>query len=167
MVVGAAKPGLAADDDLFESRIRPLLVARCQGCHSTATGKTSGGLALDSRQGWQTGGDSGAAIVPGDSDSSLLLRAVKHGDGVSAMPPEDAGPPLTPSEIDDLATWIAAGAADPRVLEARLGGMTREAAESWWSFASPVAATPPAISDSGLVANDIDRFIVAGLEARG
>ena len=167
IAVGAAKPGLAAEDDLFESRIRPLLVARCQGCHATATGKTSGGLALDSRQGWQTGGDSGAAIVPGDSDASLLLRAVQGADGVAAMPPEDAGPALTPSEIDDLAAWISSGAADPRVLEARLGGMTREAAGSWWSFARPVAATPPAISDSGLVANDIDHFIVAGLEARG
>ena len=167
MVAGVTTPSPAADDDLFESRIRPLLVARCQGCHSTATGKTSGGLAIDSRQGWVSGGDSGPAIVPGDSDASLLMRAVKHADGVSAMPPEDAGPALTPSEIDDLATWIAAGAADPRVLEARLGGMTREAAGSWWSFTSPVAATPPAVSDPGLVANDLDRFIVAGLEARG
>ena len=41
------------------------------------------------------------------------MRAVKDADGVSAMPPEDAGPALTPREIDDLATWIAAGAADP------------------------------------------------------
>jgi hypothetical protein len=167
IAVGAAKPGLAADDDLFENRIRPLLVARCQSCHATESGKTSGGLALDSRQGWASGGDSGPAIVPGDSDASLLLRAVKHADGVSAMPPEDAGPPLTPGEIDDLTTWIAAGAADPRVLEDRLGGMVREAAESWWSFTNPVAATPPDVADPGLVANDIDRFIVAGLEARG
>ena len=166
LVVGVATPSPAADDDLFENRIRPLLVARCQGCHATATGKTSGGLALDSRQGWASGGDSGAAVVPGDSEGSLLLRAVKHADGVSAMPPEDAGPPLTPSEIDDLAIWISTGAADPRVLEARLGGMNREAAESWWSFTRPVAAIPPA-SDPELVANDIDRFIVAGLVAQG
>lgn len=167
MIAGATTRTPAADDDLFESRIRPLLVARCQGCHATTTGKTSGGLALDSRQGWASGGDSGPAVVPGDSDASLLMRAVKHADGVSAMPPEEAGPPLTPSEIADLATWISTGAADPRVLEARLGGMAREAAESWWSFAGPVAARPPEISDPGLVANDIDRFIVAGLEARG
>jgi Protein of unknown function (DUF1553)/Protein of unknown function (DUF1549)/Planctomycete cytochrome C len=167
LVANATTPSPAADDDFFENRIRPLLVARCQGCHATATGKTSGGLALDSRQGWQTGGDSGAAIVPGDSDASLLLRAVKHADGVSAMPPEDAGPALTPGEIDDLATWISSGAADPRVLEARLGGMNREAAASWWSFRSPVAAIPPEVFDAGLVANDIDRFIVAGLESSG
>ncbi|MEN9664606.1 MAG: hypothetical protein RLZZ326_969 [Planctomycetota bacterium] len=167
LVVGATTRSPAADDDLFENRIRPLLVARCQGCHATATGKTSGGLALDSRQGWQTGGDSGPAIVPGDSDASLLLRAVQGADGVAAMPPEDAGPALTPGEIDDLATWISSGAADPRVLEARLGGMNREAAASWWSFSRPVAAIPPEVFDAGLVANDIDRFITAGLESRG
>ena len=146
MVLVATTPLRAADDDFFETRIRPLLVARCQSCHSTATGKTSGGLALDSRQGWTTGGDSGPAIVPGDIDASLLLRAVQGADGVSARPPEDAGPALTPSEIADLATWIGAGAADPRMLEARLGGMSREAATSWWSFSPPVAATPPSVA---------------------
>ncbi|MFM8286956.1 MAG: c-type cytochrome domain-containing protein, partial [Planctomycetaceae bacterium] len=51
--------------DFFEQKIRPLLVGRCQGCHSSVTGKTSGGLALDTRQGWATGGDGGPAIVPG------------------------------------------------------------------------------------------------------
>jgi len=166
MVLCAATLSHAADDEFFESRIRPLLVARCQGCHATLTGKTSGGLALDSRQGWQTGGDSGPAIVPGDPEASLLLRAVKHADGVAAMPPEDAGLALTAAEIADLAAWIAAGAADPRVLEERVGGMDREAAKRWWSFQPPVAALPPAVADPGLVSNEIDRFIVAALEAR-
>jgi hypothetical protein len=166
MFLAATDTSPAADDELFESRIRPLLVARCQGCHSAATGKTGGGLALDSRQGWTTGGDSGPAIIPGDIDGSLLMRAVKRADGVSAMPPEDAGPALTPSEIDDLAAWVAAGAADPRVLEARLGGMDREAAKSWWSFSPPVAAMPPSVADPTLVTNDIDRFIVAALEGK-
>jgi len=167
MTVGPAKRSSAAEDDFFESRIRPLLVARCQGCHATATGKTSGGLALDSRQGWQTGGDSGPAIVPRDAGASLLLRAVRHADGVSAMPPEDAGPALTPAEIADLATWIDAGAADPREIGERLGGMDRDAARAWWSFSPPVAVEPPAVTDPTLVANDLDRFIVAALETRG
>ena len=114
MVLCAATLSHAADDEFFESRIRPLLIARCQGCHATLTGRTSGGLALDSRQGWQTGGDSGPVIVPGDPEASLLLRAVKHADGVAAMPPEDAGLALTAAEIADLSAWIAAGAADPR-----------------------------------------------------
>ena len=68
----------AADQttDFFEQQIRPLLVKRCEGCHSSVTGKTSGGLALDTRQGWQTGGDTGPAIVPGKPEESLLLKAI-------------------------------------------------------------------------------------------
>ena len=164
----ASPAARGADDDFFEARIRPLLVDRCLGCHASTPGaKRSGALALDSRDGWQTGGDSGPAIVPGDPDASLLLRAVRHADGVSAMPPEDAGPPLAADEIAALETWIRAGAADPRVATARLGGMDRDAAEGFWSFKAPVAPVPPAVADEALAANEIDRFVLAALEARG
>ena len=158
----------AADDDFFETRIRPLLVDRCLGCHSGAPGaKRSGALALDTRDGWQAGGDSGAAIVPGDPGASLVVRAVKRADGVSAMPPAEAGPPLTADEIAALETWIAAGAPDPRVALARLGGMDRDTARTFWSFQAPRAAAPPPVADEAHVANDIDRFVLAALEARG
>jgi uncharacterized membrane protein YvlD (DUF360 family) len=60
-----------ADFSHFEAKVRPLLVAHCLQCHAGA--KTSGGLALDSREGWQKGGDSGPAIVPGELEASLLL----------------------------------------------------------------------------------------------
>ena len=52
VVIHAADP--TAGSDLFEAKVRPLLVARCFNCH--AGEKTSGGLALDSREGWQKGG---------------------------------------------------------------------------------------------------------------
>ena len=32
------------------------------------------------------GGESGPAIVPGDPDASLLIKAVRHAPGVSKMP---------------------------------------------------------------------------------
>ena len=168
LAILASGPARGADDDFFESRIRPLLVDRCTGCHSSAAGaKRSGALALDSRDGWHSGGDSGPAIVPGDPEASLLFRAVKRADGVSAMPPEDAGAPLSADEIAALETWIRDGAADPRVATARLGGMDREAAKGFWSFQAPVAVPPPPVAHAEHVANDIDRFVVAALEARG
>src|SRR5262245_1903578 len=70
-----------ADDNVefFEKRIRPILTQRCEGCHSTANGKTKGGLALDTRDGWQKGGDSGSPIVPGKPEESLLIEAVNYG----------------------------------------------------------------------------------------
>ena len=67
--------------EFFEKRIRPLLAERCELCHSAAKGKTSGGLALDTRDGWQKGGDSGPPITPGKPDESLLLDALRH-DGI-------------------------------------------------------------------------------------
>src|SRR5262249_3285559 len=61
----------AREIEFFESRIRPLLVENCFECH---TDDEKGGLRLDSRERMLKGGDSGAAIVPGDPDASLLLR---------------------------------------------------------------------------------------------
>jgi hypothetical protein len=79
----------AGEDPLtfFESKIRPLLIEHCLECHSTDT-KQQGGLLLDSRAGWQTGGDNGPAIIPGDPEKSLLIRAVRHADRDLLMPPK-------------------------------------------------------------------------------
>ena len=124
----AAHP-CAGDDDFafFESRVRPLLTEHCLPCHGGE--KTKGGLALDSRDGWLEGGDSGPALVPGKPDESLLLKAVRHEE--LEMPPDKQ---LTSQEIADLETWIRSGAPDPRVAGARLGGMKAEEARNWWSF---------------------------------
>ncbi|HEY1051123.1 MAG TPA: c-type cytochrome domain-containing protein, partial [Prosthecobacter sp.] len=46
----------AVDMTHFEQRIRPLLLANCIECHGAD--KQKGGLRLDSRAGWQNGGDS-------------------------------------------------------------------------------------------------------------
>jgi len=152
-------------DEFFETHIRPLLVDRCISCHSAESGKTSGGLALDTRAGWQTGGDSGPPIVPGNADESLLIRAVRHGDGVSAMPPEEKRDVLTEVEISWLVQWINSGAHDPRVAEQRLGGMTAEAARQWWSFQPLKNVVPPQHNQADWSAHEIDSFIMADLQA--
>ncbi|MCA9312685.1 MAG: hypothetical protein KDA21_15835, partial [Phycisphaerales bacterium] len=77
---------LAADMTHFEQRIRPLLIENCIDCHGPE--KQKGGLRLDSREGWQKGGDSGAAIHPGSLDSSHLWRAVSYTDRDLKMPPK-------------------------------------------------------------------------------
>ena len=164
--VGAAEP----DEGRFESRIRPLLVARCLACHSGA--KTSGGLALDSRDGWAKGGDSGPAIVPGDPAASLVIKAIRGAEGISTMPPEEDHegqplPRLAPEEIAALEEWIKAGAPDPRVAGVKLGGMDREEAARWWAFQPLAAPAPPAIPDGPAVHGDVDRFLQARLDAEG
>ena len=155
----------SGDTDFFESRIRPIFVDHCQSCHSLATQKSSGGLLLDSREGWQKGGDSGAVIVPSKPSESLLIRAVRHLDGTSPMPPIESGKKLSESQIRDLETWILRGAFDPRDQAPRLGGMDPQTARSWWAFQPIHSIEPPRVMHPEWVWNPIDQFIVAKLEA--
>ena len=79
--MSAADAGL----DLFESKIRPILVNRCEKCHGAR--KQEGGLRLDQKSGWARGGDQGPAIVPGKPEESLLVKAVRYADEDLQMPP--------------------------------------------------------------------------------
>jgi hypothetical protein len=145
----------ARADDHFEMHVRPLLLDRCVGCHGPD--KQKGGLRLDSKAGWQTGGDSGAAILPGNPRDSLLMKAVHGQGGLTQMPP---GKKLSEAEVTALAKWIADGAADPRGGgPVKLGGMTVEDAKKWWAF-QPVKV--PSVPKDGHT-NPIDAFITAGL----
>src|SRR5437870_5363316 len=65
--------------EYFEKTIRPILVSKCFECHSTGK-KRSGGLLLDSRAALLKGGDTGPAIMPGDPEKSLLVKAIGYQD---------------------------------------------------------------------------------------
>ncbi|RPH77470.1 MAG: hypothetical protein EHM77_07985, partial [Planctomycetaceae bacterium] len=97
--------------DWFETKIRPVLVEHCYGCHSVEAeqaGKLRGELWLDSRDASRSGGESGPAVVPGKPDESLLLSALRH-DGFE-MPPKGK---LSEEIIVDFVKWIELGAPDP------------------------------------------------------
>src|SRR3954465_15612221 len=97
----------------FESRIRPVMVEKCYGCHSVeakAKGKLKGGLYMDSRAGLLAGGESGPAIIAGKPAESLVIQAIRHASDDLAMPPK--GEKLSEAVIADFARWIADGAAD-------------------------------------------------------
>jgi hypothetical protein len=95
--------------EFFETKVLPILQNRCLECHSHQADKSKGGLMLDSRSGWQTGGDSGPAIVPGKPDESLLIQAVRHTE--LRMPPTGR---LPTEETRILEDWVLSGAYDPR-----------------------------------------------------
>ncbi len=113
----------AEAEKFFESKIRPVLVRECYGCHSTKT-EVKGGLWLDTREGTLEGGDSGPAIVAGDLDESLLWNAINHLD--FEMPP---GKKLPDDVISDFKAWIEMGAPDPRVQEIQKINSTITAAD--------------------------------------
>lgn len=152
----------------FETKIRPVLIKECYGCHSNKSGNAKGGLRLDTRELTLIGGSSGAAIVPGDLDESLLYNAITHEDFV--MPPKRK---LPQSVIEDFRVWIEMGAPDPRETKvtAIRPTITEEDIETakanFWAYKKPIKATPPSVTDSDWVKTDIDRFILAGLEESG
>src|ERR1700716_1173355 len=81
-------------EEFFEMKVRPILAKNCFACH---TASKMGGLEMCSREALLKGGADGAAIVPGDPDHSLLIRAVRHEDARIKMPPQGQ---LSGDEID-------------------------------------------------------------------
>ncbi|MFN7640420.1 MAG: c-type cytochrome domain-containing protein [bacterium] len=123
-------------------------------------------LRLDRREDALRGGESGvAAIVPGDSKGSLLMRYVTGADPKLVMPP--AGPRLTGEEIAVLRQWIDAGAQWSGAETSRTAEK-KDARLGHWAF-QPLGAAPaiPVVRDRGWVRNPIDAFVLAKLEARG
>ncbi|MBA4066135.1 MAG: hypothetical protein C0501_20940 [Isosphaera sp.] len=162
--------GLAAanDFDHFEKKIRPVLVEQCYSCHSDdaeAKKKLRGGLKLDTRDAVLAGGDTGPALVPGKPADSLLLKSLRY-DGDAKMPPKGK---LPDAVIKDFEAWVAAGAPDPRKAggAAKTVGLDLEKGRQFWSY-RPVANPPaPAVKDGAWPAGDLDRFVLAALEAKG
>ncbi len=126
-------PSLAISNDgiaFFEQKIRPILIEHCYECHSLEAKKLKGNLYLDSKQGWQKGGDYGEpAIIPEKPEQSLLIRSVRHEERGLEMPPNR--PKLPEAVIADLVTWVKMGAPDPR--EGTQQEIKR-ADKSWWSL---------------------------------
>lgn len=151
----------------FESKIRPVLVKHCYECHSHEADLISADYALDSAEGLLSGGASGeAAVVPGEPESSRLLRALEYAEDGLQMPP---GGKLPEGVIGDFERWIAMGAPDPRSddSETLKREAHRKAAKSLWSFRSPVDPAVPDVRNEGWPVTAVDRFVLAKLEENG
>ncbi len=151
----------------FESKIRPVLADKCYKCHSEKSEKIRGGLVLDTRDGIRRGGDNGPAVVPGDLTNSLLVDAIRYSNKDTAMPPEKSGGKLPDNVIADLEAWVKMGAPDPREGVAKVvKKLDMEEAKKWWSYQAPQKSDAPTVKDAAWPRGDLDRFILAGLEAK-
>ena len=83
----AAEPS-AEQIEFFESKVRPIFAEHCYTCHSEKAEKLKGGLRLDSADAILKGGDTSPAIIPGDVEGSLLIKAVRYTDPDLKMPPK-------------------------------------------------------------------------------
>jgi hypothetical protein len=153
--------------EFFESKIRPILADSCYECHSLLQSKkTKGGLTLDTRDGLLKGGDSGPALVAGDPEKSLLIKAVRYADSELQMPPKDKK--LSDDKIAHLVEWIRMGAPDPRVPTAQVGTheVIYKAAAGHWAFQPVKQPAIPAVGNARWPQTPVDSFILAKLEAK-
>src|SRR4051812_41155324 len=150
--------------EFFETKIRPVLVEQCYKCHSEEAAKEKklkGGLTLDTRDGTRKGGDTGAAVVPGSPEKSLLIRAIRYKDEGMQMPPKAK---LPDDVVADFEAWVKAGAPDPRDGgKAARAEIDIEKGRQFWAFQPPKKVPAPSFSRdakrSAWVRSPIDAFL--------
>ncbi len=163
-------PSLRANDvikqqlEYYNTKIAPVLAEKCYKCHSGTEDKVKGGLTLDSKEGMLRGGDTGPAVVPGNVEKSLLIRAIAYGDEDMQMPPKEK---LPSSVVADFAVWIKMGAPVPQSDGAKTAKSYKNAnAANHWAFKPVTKPAVPTVNAQQWVKNEIDNFIVAKLEAK-
>lgn len=147
----------------FETQIRPLLADNCYECHSAT--KKKGGLRLDNLPYILSGGEGGAAVVPGQPEKSLLLEFVSYKDSDHEMPPNGK---LSEQQLNSLRQWIAMGAPWPeaetsQVKTVHKPGTITDEDRQWWAF-QPVKAVPVPKNNAP---SPIDAFIRQRLDGEG
>lgn len=161
----AEKTIAPAELAFFENNIRPILADNCYSCHSVRTKKLKAGLLVDSREGLLTGGDSGAALIPGDVEGSPLIEAVRYES--YEMPPKGK---LPDRQIELLERWVEMGARWPKEelpassTERPQFDLEKRKTEHWaWQPVQSPAV--PEVKDASWPHNAIDNFILHDLEA--
>ena len=138
----------------FAKEIRPILEENCFECHGAK--KQKGGLRLDRRADFLTGGDSAKApFDAGKSADSEMVKRILSQDDDEKMPPKGARVPL--EQVAKIKAWIDAGAV--------MADDESSAATKHWAYLKPEAKPLPEIRDpQARVRNGIDRWILARLE---
>jgi hypothetical protein len=162
----AARTARCADEEFFESKVRPILVERCQTCHGEK--KQKSGLRLDSHEAVLKGGEGGLVLVPGHPEKSRLIEAIHWGNEDLKMPPKEK---LKPAEIAVLEDWVKRGAPwgnQVKVAVAKPANtfdLEQRKQQHWaWKPIQPQSAPP--VKSAAWCRGDIDRFILARLEEK-
>ena len=156
--------------EFFESNIRPVFAKHCYECHSANAKSVKAGLLLDRKAGWEMGGESGAVIVPGKPEESILMTAIRFDNNDIKMP--KAGK-LPDRMIQDFEKWIRMGAPDPRdePLDAKFvqtgpKSMSLEEARKFWSFQPLKDHETPKTRNASWAKVDLDQFVLNKLEEK-
>ena len=149
-IAGAAEPALP-DVVEFNRDVRSILSENCFVCHGPDANKRQAELRLDTEAGLFGTDSKTKPVVAREVDTSELIKRIVSADPEQLMPPVDSGKKLSPRDIAILKKWVEQGA-------------------SWqghWSYLKPVRAAVPSATDDAFARNDIDRFVLAKLNAAG
>ena len=143
---------LSAAERLSYSReVRPLLSDRCYKCHGPDSKTRKGELRLDQAADFLRPRTSGAVVVPGEPERSVLIQRIFASDTDDRMPPPDSGLELTAVEKETLRRWVAEGGES----------------EPHWSFVAPKKVPLPRVFDKAWPRSPVDHFILAKLAKEG
>jgi hypothetical protein len=134
----------------YNRDVRPILSDNCFHCHGPDEKDRKADLRLDTREGATAPRDGSPAIVPGHPEKSLLWKRITTTDPDDLMPPPSSHKKLTPEQKEILRAWIGAGAPY----------------QPHWAFVTPTRPPLPEVKQRSWVRTPVDRFILAGLEAR-
>ena len=154
--LAAAKVSVPEGHVDYTRDVKPILAARCYGCHSAR--KHENELRLDAASLILKGGEGGAAVEPGKSGDSLLIEAVL-GENMLRMPPE--GEPLTADQIGKLKKWIDQGATAPK------NETIPPDPSQHWSYLRPVRSAVPTVTEAEWAKNPVDAFLLAAQQKGG
>lgn len=142
----------------FETHVRPVLINNCVSCHGPE--KQEGGLRLDSKAGWEAGGNSGEVIIPGSAKASSLIRLALSNNHPKVN--------LLDKTITELDIWIQAGAHDPRIKTTDYEVIPNyDRGNDHWSFQPIQKPELPQVNDTPWARTNIDHFIRAAQETKG
>jgi hypothetical protein len=137
---------------VFNRDVRPILSDTCFHCHGFEASKRKAKLRLDIAEGaTESRGDGRPAVRPGNRAGSELWVRITTQDSSDLMPPPDSGKKLTAEQVAILGRWIDQGANY----------------QKHWAFETPIRRESPPVRRGDWVRNDIDRFVLATLEAKG
>lgn len=136
----------------FGRDIRPILAGNCYVCHGPDPSTRKEELRLDLREEATADRGGWAPLVPGDPEASEIWLKVSSDDPDERMPPADSGKdPLNPRQLELIRAWIEQGAEY----------------EPHWAFIPPLRPPDPPVSDQNWSRNQVDKFILSGLENQG
>lgn len=136
----------------FHRDIRPILSDKCFACHGPDSQQLKGKLRLDQKESiFRTDRKGRPTVVPGKPEESELFHRIITEDETERMPPDHTNKPLTADEKAKLKRWIEEGAEF----------------QAHWAFQTPKRPPVPQVHKADWPRNEIDRFVLSTLEAKG